>query len=184
MTDARNFSVDDTLRNGLRVTIRAVRTEDRVRIAKAFEQLDRESVYTRFFSYKSELSASELDQIDAMDFVRDVMLVVTTSADGDEIVIASARYVAHDLADGTCAAEVAFTVEEDYQGLGIAGRLLEHLIAIARGCGVDAFEADVLAANKTMLAVFARSGLPMRRERQSGTWHLTLALAPAPSPRS
>jgi len=184
MTDARNFAAEHTLRNGLRVTIRAARTEDRARIAKAFQQLERESVYTRFFSYKSELSASELDQINAMDFVRDVMLVVTTAGDDDEIVIASARYVAHDLADGTRAAEVAFTVEEDYQGLGIAGRLLEHLIAIARGCGIDALEADVLAGNRAMLAVFERSGLPMRRERQGGTWHLILSLAATQPPSS
>lgn len=182
MTDARNFAVEDTLRNGTHVTIRAVRPHDRALIAKAFGQLERESVYTRFFSHKSELSASELDQINAMDFVREVMLVVTTRADDTEIVIASARYIAHDVADGTCIAEVAFTVEEDYQGLGIAGRMLKHLIAIARECGIDAFEADVLAENKPMLAVFARSGLPMRKQRQDGAWHLTLSLASEPSP--
>jgi len=184
MIDARNFRTEETLRNGVRVTIRAVRPDDRARIAKAFSKLDPESVYTRFFSYKSELSDAELDQLNAMDFVRDVMLVVTIGDGGDETVIAGARYVAYDAADGMSAAEIAFTVEEDYQGLGIAGRLLRQLLAIARKNRIVRFEADVLAVNKPMLAVFERSGLAICREHQGDSWHLTLSLAPVPDPSS
>jgi RimJ/RimL family protein N-acetyltransferase len=175
--DARTFVVEDTLRDGTQVTFRAVRPDDRARIAKAFAGLERESVYTRFFSYKSELSPAELARIDTMDFVRDVMLVATTRRAQDEIVIASARYVAHDDADGRLAAEVAFTVEEDYQGLGIAKRLLAHLVAIARANGVARLVADVLPENKAMLGVFSRSGLPTRQQREDGVVHLTLDLA-------
>src|SRR5262249_24544911 len=138
----------------------------------------RESVYTRFFTYKRELGADELAHIETMDFVHDVMLVVTTQVNDEEIVIASARYVADDATADPCAAEVAFTVEENYQGRGIAGRLLRHLAGIARECGMLRFVADVLPQNKAMLAVFARSGLPMRQQRQSGTVHLTLELMP------
>jgi GNAT superfamily N-acetyltransferase len=178
--DARTFVVEDTLRDGTHVTFRAVRPDDRARIAKAFAGLERESVYTRFFSYKSELSPTELAKIDTIDFVRDVMLVVTTVRAAEELVIASARYVAHDDAGGLLAAEVAFTVEEDYQGLGIAKRLLGHLAAIARDNGVVRFEADVLPENRAMLGVFARSGLSMRQRREDGVVHLVLDLvAPA-----
>lgn len=176
MNDARHFAVEDTLRNGTRITIRAIRPDDRERIAKAFGQLDRESVYTRFFAYKNELSAADLARIDTMDFVRDVVLVATIRFAGDETVIASGRYVAHAAPDGTLVAEVAFTVEEDYHGLGIAGRLLTHLIAIARASGIARFEAEVLPGNKAMLAVFTRSGLPMQQRRADGVVHLTLAL--------
>ena len=179
MIDARHYVAEDSLRNGLRVTIRAVRPDDREMIARAFRQLDRESVYTRFFSYKNELSAAELARLDTMDFTREVMLVVTTRIGEDEIVIGSARYVAHDTADGALAAEVAFAVEEDYQGLGIAGRLLTHLIGIARGFHIVRFEAEVLAENKAMLAVFARAGLSMRRRREAGVVHVELALSAA-----
>jgi len=87
MTGARDFFARETLRNGTEVVVRAVRPDDRERVARAFAGLDRESVYTRYFSYKSELSAAELGQIDAMDFVRDVMLVVTAEVAGAEQVI-------------------------------------------------------------------------------------------------
>ncbi len=37
--------------------------------------------------------------------------------------------------------------------------------SIARRHGIDRLEADVLAGNAPMLAVFERSGLPLRRQR-------------------
>ena len=176
MTTARDYSAQETLRNGTPVVIRAVRPDDRERIAEAFANLERESVYTRFFSFKRELTAVDLAVIDAMDFVRDVMLVVTTRVDAQEVVIASARYIAHDEADGTLTAEVSFTVEEDFQGNGIAGRLLAHLTRIARGNGIARFEAVVLPTNKAMLAVFRKSGLHAAERRDDGVVQVVLAL--------
>jgi RimJ/RimL family protein N-acetyltransferase len=183
MTGARDFFSRDTLRNGTEVVVRAARPDDRERIAKAFANLDRESVYTRYFSYKPELSAAELGQLDAMDFVRDVMLVVTAEVAGAERVVASARYIAHDERDGTLTAEVAFTVAEDYQGNGIAGRLFATLLRLARDNGIARFEADVLPQNKAMLAVFRKSGLPVREQRDGGVVHVELMLGEAPAAR-
>ena len=44
MNDPRDYLVVDTLRNGTTVTIRAIRPEDKTRLASAFKNLDRESV--------------------------------------------------------------------------------------------------------------------------------------------
>ena len=90
--------------------------------------------------------------------------------------IGGGRYVVSGPEQGERSAEVAFMVEEDYHGLGIAGRVLKHLVGIARAKGIASFEADVLGGNKSMLTVFERSGLPMRRRREGGTVHVTLSL--------
>ncbi len=175
MAGASDFVCAETLKNGLAVTIRALRADDRERIAKAVRGLDPESIYTRLFSYRTELTEAGLDRIMRVDPAREVALVVTTGRGADEIVIGSGRYVAGgEGAQRT--AEVAFVVEEHYHGLGIAGRLLRHLAELARANGVVAFEAEVLGENKAMLAVFARSGLPMRKRREDGVVHVTLAL--------
>ena len=181
MTDPRDYTRTETLKNGLTVTIRHLRPDDRERIATAFKLLDRQSVYMRLFSYRSELSEAALDRLMRVDPEREVALVVTTRAGADEIVIGSGRYIASGAAaaGGERTAEVAFVVEEDYQGLGIAGRLLRHFTDIARGQGIVALEAEVLAENKSMLAVFARSGLPMTTRRDGGTVHVRLALRDA-----
>jgi GNAT superfamily N-acetyltransferase len=181
MTDPRDFACAETLRNGLAVTIRHLRADDRARIAKAVRQLDRESIYTRLFSYRNELTEVGLDRIMRVEPGREVALVVTTGAGEDEIVIGSGRYVVTNPDEKERAAEVAFVVEEDYQGLGIASRLLRHFARLAREQDIAALEADVLAQNKSMLSVFARAGLPMTSRRDGGAVHVTLALRDAPS---
>jgi GNAT superfamily N-acetyltransferase len=176
MTDSPGFVRTETLRNGLSVTIRELRAGDREKIARAVRKLDRDSVYTRLFSYRNELTEAGLERIMKVDPAGDAALVVTVGDGPEEIVIASGRYMLSATGAGERTAEVAFVVEEDYQGLGIASRLLRHLSDIGRERGIDALEADVLGENKAMLAVFARSGLPMRKRHDGGTVHLTLSL--------
>jgi len=161
------------LRDGTKLTIRPVRHDDRERVVRAFAALERESVYTRFFAFKHELSESDLARLDAMDLAREAMLVATVNGDEGETIVGTCSYIAQDAAG---AAEVAFTVEEDYQGRGIAGRLLERLVAIARANGFARLEAVVLNDNKSMLRVFERAGLPVTTKREDGTIAVTLTL--------
>lgn len=165
-----------TLRNGLAVTLRPLRADDRDRIARAIRGLDRESIYTRLFSYRNELTEAGLDRVMKVDPEREVALVVTTGAGPEEVVIGAGRMIETGAAGEARKAEVAFTVEEDYHGLGIAGRLMQRFVEIARERGMAALEADVLDTNQAMLAVFGKTGLPMRRRRADGVVHVTLAL--------
>jgi len=176
MTSPRDFVASETLRNGLAVTIRALRAEDREKVAAAIRQLDRESIYTRLFSYRNLLTDAALDRIMRFDPDSEVVLIATLGSGPDEIVIGSGRYIVGADEDGKRSAEIAFMVEEDYHGLGIAGRLLKHLAAIGRAQGIVSFDATVLAENKAMVAVFARSGMPMRKRIEGGEICVTLQL--------
>lgn len=179
MTDASQYAQIETLKNGSATRIRAVRADDKDRFVRAFRNLEAESVYTRFFHAKKALSADELRAATEVDFDSVVALVATIGEDEDETIVGAGRYVAFDGADGLRSAEVAFTVEEDYHGQGIAGRLLRHLAGIARAKGVARFEAEVLPGNLAMMAVFEKSGLPVDKKHQDGTLHVTLSLARA-----
>lgn len=176
MADIRNFSAQETLRDGARVTVRAVRPDDKDKIVAAFRALEPETVYARFFQHKSGLTADELRGATELDFEDDVALVTTLGQGDRETVIGGGRFNAFEEADGRRSAEVAFTVEEDYQGQGIASSLLRHLTRIGRERGIIRFRADVLADNDAMLAVFERSGLPMSVSRDGNVLHITLDL--------
>ncbi len=176
MVDAHRYTVTETLRNGMAVTIRAVRPDDRERLIAAFEKLEPESIYARFFSYKDELTDAELKHYTEVDFDRRVVLLVTTGAGEDETVIAGGSYTAYASSSDAHSAEVAFVVEEDYHGLGLAGRLLHHLGLIARERGIERLEAEVLPDNRAMLAVFKRSGLSITEERLDGAIRVTMDL--------
>jgi RimJ/RimL family protein N-acetyltransferase len=161
-----------TLKNGTAITLRALRPDDRERMARAVRNLEAETIYTRLFSHRKELTDAGLDRLMRVDPERDVAMVATTGTGADEVIIGGGRYVG--TAEGR--AEVAFTVEEDYQGQGVAGRLFDALLGVARARRVEAFEADVLAENPSMLRVFERTGLPVRRRSEGGVVHLELRL--------
>jgi GNAT superfamily N-acetyltransferase len=176
MTSPADFCVAETLRNGLAVTVRALQPDDREKIARAVRGLDRESIYTRLFSWRNELTEAGLERIMRFDPAGEVVLIATLGSGVGETVIGSGRYVVRQDAGPTRSAEVAFMVEEDYHGLGVAGRLLRHLAGVARTQGIARFDASVLPGNKAMLSVFARSGLPMQKRTADGEVRIELAL--------
>jgi RimJ/RimL family protein N-acetyltransferase len=170
--DARHYSACETLRNGWQIQIRSMRPDDLPRIELAFGKLEQESIHARFFGAKSGLTDADRRTIMEMDFDTRVALVITLAEEGQETIIASGSYSRF----GNDVAEVAFIVEEDYHGQGIARRLLWHLAFIARECGITRFEAEVLPFNTAMLRVFAASGLPMKARREDGVVHVSLDL--------
>ena len=175
--DDRRFNQTAALRDGTPVTIRVMRPDDRERIVTAFSKLEPGTIYTRFFSFRKEIPAKTLDRIADIDFDHLAGLVATIGSGSDETVIAVASYVVVQADDGVRTAEVAFTVEEDFQGQGLATRLMAALTLLARKHGIARFEADVLSGNTPMLVVFQRCGLAMRRHSEGGVVHVTMDLA-------
>lgn len=176
--DPRSLREHWQLRDGTQVLVRAVRADDRPRIVRAFHELDPASVYTRLFSYRKELTDADLDRVAGVDFVDAVVFVVAKSgaADGDEVLIGGVSYYARTLQDGARVAEIAFTIEEDYQGLGLARRLLALAATVARGQGIVRLEAEVLPVNHAMLSVFRHSGLPLTERIDDDVVHVEMDL--------
>jgi len=177
MIDPRNYSAQESLKNGLRITVRAIRPDDKAALLAAFQGLDERTIYLRFFAPKQKITPRELKEATEIDFVRTVALVTCLQDGAGEKIIGAGRYTAIGDAEPPDKAEVAFTVEEDYQGLGIASLTLRHLANIAREKGIAQFHAEVLQENKGMLAVFSRSGFPMEQGFAEGICHVTLSLA-------
>jgi RimJ/RimL family protein N-acetyltransferase len=181
LIDAAKYEVTDTLKKGAVVKIRSIKPEDKEKLSEAFRNLESESIYTRFFQHRKDLTEKELKAATEVDFENMVALVVTVGEGENEIIIGGGRYVIMDNTAARRSAEVAFTVEEDYHGQGIAGRLLQHLARIGREKGVSNFVAEVLPGNKAMLAVFSRAGFPMQKHHEEGVMHVKLSLKEASS---
>lgn len=181
-TDPAAWTRRTTLKDGTPVLIRPVRADDRERLIRAFRELEPETVYTRFFSAKRELSEYDFARIAGSDFVHALALVATVPRDGDEQIIGGGAYTMLDRAGEPPTAEVSFTIEEDYHGQGLASRFMALLIEAGRVRGIARFEADVMAGNLGMLTVFERSGLPQTRRLEGGAVHVVMELAPPAEP--
>ena len=170
--DARHYAVEEILRDGGSIHIRAIRPDDRQRLADHFQRLSPTSIYFRFFGAKRRLTDDELTRFTEVDFEQHVGLVATLREAGEERIIGVGRYIVRDPASACDRAEVAFAVLDDHQGRGIGTVLLEHLAVIAEAKGIKEFEADVLGENNRMLEVFARSGFVVKRSHAAGVVHV------------
>ena len=161
---------DVVLADGGTVRVRPVRAEDEPAVLALYERLSDESIYLRFFSPVPRPTAVQLERLTSIDYHDRVVLVAEL---GDHI-LAIARY--DRCGDGE--AEVAFTVDDDQQGRGLATLLLEHLAVVARGNGVHVFIADTLADNMKMLNVFAAAGWVSERHFDTGTVRVRFNIDP------
>ncbi len=165
---------DVVLTDGGTVHLRPIRPTDDPGLLGLFARLSRESVYMRFFSPVSAPTEQQLRHFTNVDYDNRMALVAEL---GDEIV-AVARY---DRTRGEDEAEVAFTVQDDQQGRGLATIMLEHLAAVARTHGIRAFMAETLPDNRKMLGVFRDAGYEVVREFADGVVHVHFPIDPTMS---
>ncbi len=169
----REYNVHETLRDGAKIRIRAIRPDDKGRLLEHFHGLSPASVHNRFFAMRRELSDSDLARLTELDFRDHVGLAATFGDAEAERFIGVGRYIR---AAEPARAEVAFAVLDEHHGRGVGTLLLEHLAKLARVSGITEFEADVLADNRQMLTVFEQSGFRLRREARLGTVHLVFSI--------
>lgn len=135
------------LRDGRRVTVRSMRPQDAALEQQFVRGLSASARRMRFFSSIKELSPAMLHAFTHPQFPESVALIATTLAAVTEVQIAVARYASTDTPG---VAEFAVVVDDAWQGLGLAGRLLRGLITAATVAGLDALEGLVLAENVRM----------------------------------
>ena len=76
------------------------------------------------------------------------------------------------------AAEVAFAVDDHFQGKGLGTMLLDRLATIAGAHGFKRFEAVTLTENSAMLEVFHESGFEIRSKSERGCVNVQLSIDP------
>jgi RimJ/RimL family protein N-acetyltransferase len=173
MPQAAQYSAVETLRNGRRLIIRALRPDDRADFLAAVERASGQSLYRRFFGAKRGFTSEEEKFFLEVDFVKHVALVAVLEEADRPAIIAGGRYVVIEPAK----AEVAFVVIDQYQGQGIGTALLRHLARIATQGGINEFVAEVLPENRSMLKVFEKSGFVMGTKRDGQVVHVTLRMS-------
>jgi acetate---CoA ligase (ADP-forming) len=160
------------LRDGSVATVRRSSPDDRDAMRRFFHELSPESRRRRFFA-TGEPADTLIDSLcDSADASRNVTLVAVRQLDGDMRFIAVGSY----LSIGGESAEVAFAVDDRFQGKGLATELLERLAAIAAANGFRRFDATTLADNHAMIEVFRDSGFEVRSKSASGVVDVTLTL--------
>jgi GNAT superfamily N-acetyltransferase len=175
-TYGRDYSEVVDLADGTTVRIRWLDTEDKDKLRKGFRRLSMESRYRRFLAPKSTLTDAELDYLTDVDQYRHLALGVTlvegeSAGEG----IAVARCIR--LGEESRTAEIAVTIVDAYQGLGLGSMLVERISVAARERGIDTFRATLLAGNTPMRMLLSRLGPVEVVERDGSVMTVDVTIA-------
>ena len=171
------WEADVVLRDGGTAHLRPIHPSDADAVQAFHVGQSQNSIYMRFFAFKSKLSSKELKRFTEVDYKDRVALVITI---GGEI-MGIGRY---DRLDDPAEAEVAFNIADAHQGRGIGSILLEHLAAAARENGIRKFSAEVLPENRKMLMVFSDAGYDVKRHFDDGVVSLEFNIDPTDKSRA
>jgi acetyl coenzyme A synthetase (ADP forming)-like protein len=151
------------LRDGTAAQLRVASPTDRAALGELFARLSPESRHRRFLSVAVPSDKTVADLCDSSDPRNVLTLVVSRTVGGQERLIATGSY----LAVGDDTAEVAFTVDDAFQGKGLGTLLLERLSLLAARHGFRRLTAVTQTDNRPMIDVFRESGFAVA-ERAGG----------------
>ncbi len=164
-----------TLRDGTPVRVRPIRPDDAPRLIEFHSRLSMNTTRLRFFTPMKRLSATFAEHLCTVEFKKRCAFVISP-LDSDSI-HAVGRYEA----ESRYSAEVAFVVEDSFQGKGIGTILLDRLVEHARTKGFDRLTAVVLCENLNMLTLFRESPYSPEITMQSECAFVKMNIA-APEP--
>ncbi|WP_288842315.1 bifunctional acetate--CoA ligase family protein/GNAT family N-acetyltransferase [uncultured Deefgea sp.] len=151
------------LKNGLPLVLRPIRPEDADLIALFVSKLSEESRYNRFMSTLKSLPQAMLARFTQLDYTREMAIVATVETGIGTEIIGVARFNANPDRD-SC--EFAVVISDQWQGMGLGGRLMNALFIAARDMGLSVIEGEVLSSNKTMLTFMKHLGFSIARHAE------------------
>ncbi|MGE5255239.1 MAG: GNAT family N-acetyltransferase [Hyphomicrobiales bacterium] len=137
--------------DGTEVVIRPAKPVDERRIQEHYYSLDKEDIFSRFRHEKTSFSRSDVEVRSHVDYVKDLTLLAVVGEFGFGRVVAVGECM---LIEKINMAEVAFSVNKQYQNKGIGRRILSKLADTSRERGIFGLMAYTSPNNQAMVRMF------------------------------
>ena len=160
-----------TFKDKLELRFRAIRPSDEEEMRRLFYRFSEEAVYYRYFTPVMAMPHKKMQEYVNIDYNRTMSIVALEGDVGKGKIIAEARYIKLHTKPF---AEIAFIVDEEYQGYGIASYMLQKLIRIAKENNLKGFTASVNESNGAMIRVLRKSGLTVETRLEDGVFSVTM----------
>jgi len=168
----KNLVKRHTFKNGLQVLFRGIRPSDEEAMRRLFYRFSKDTVYRRYFYPIKTMPHIKIQEYVNIDYGW-VQSIVALAGDIDsERIIAEARYVKDEETD---LGDLAFVVDENYQGQGIASYLYKLLIELAKERGLKGFCAEVLEENESMLHILGKGDVLMTKNLKDGLYSVKIS---------
>jgi len=169
------YETEVVLRDGSIIIMRPVKKDDTELWLAFLSRLSPHTKYLRFHQVPKQMEMEDAIRFCTVNYTNTFAIVAEIIKEQHRDIVAIGRY--YRLPDKR-SAEVAFVVEDTYQGKGIGFKLMESLVNVARDNGITTFEADVLAGNEDMMNVFRDYGFHVTSKLEVDVYHVTFPIAP------
>ncbi len=163
-----------TLRDGRMVTVRAIRPDDVERLQQFHSRLSPDTIVMRYFRAAPVLHTSDATRLTHLNYDNRMALVATVGVGPDERIVGVVRYERVTATE----AELAFVIEDGWQGQGISTNLLARLLRYAKAKGFETMSAVTMSSNMRMRAVLSHTGYPVKSHYADGCQYFELQLTP------
>jgi acyl-CoA hydrolase/GNAT superfamily N-acetyltransferase len=166
-----DIATEQTFKGRLKVRFRAIKPSDEESMRRLFYRLSDKMVYRRFFYPIRTMPHDAMQEYVNVDYGQEMSIVALAGEPGRGDIIAEARFAKE---EQSAYGNLAFMVDEKYQGHGIATYLYKMLIRLAKERGLKGFTAEVLEINDEMMKVFGKADLLVNTQLQDGLYRLTI----------
>jgi len=160
-----------TFKGEIPIRFRAIKPSDEEQMRRFFYRFSDEAKFYRFFYSVKTMSHDKMQEYVNVDYSKEMSIIGLSGKLGDETIVAEARFVRD---DRSSYGEVAFLIDDRFQGLGIGSYMLDLLIQMAREQGLMGLTAEVLSDNLAMKKVFEKTNYPMEAQLENGVYRLTM----------
>jgi acetyltransferase len=167
------------LDSGLRIGLRLTRPSDAPRVRAFLDRLSRETRLKRFFMAMPEVDERSVNHFTFYNPRERIVVAATAPLAGVEEIVGLADIALVE----TGVAELGVVVDDEHQGMGVGGALIEAVSSLAAAHGATHLRAEMLERNRAMVRVLERLGrtvqtvenghvlaytrLPLRAERRA-----------------
>lgn len=163
LQDQSRIRINSQLKDNTPVLIRLIRSnsKDRARYLAGYKRLSERSRYCRFLYNPRSLSEKMIRYFTVVDNYNHLALCAKDLRDDNGIGVA--RYIRK--SDHPTVAELAITVIDDYQNMGLGSQLMEQIIPLAMQNGIHKFVGHLLEDNHAMLNILRRYNADIQWEQ-------------------
>lgn len=158
-------------KGGVSVKFRAIKPSDEEGMRRFFYRFSDQMIFYRFFYLVQTMTHDQMQEYVNVDYSREMSIVGLVGKSDSEKIIAEARFVKDDASNY---GDVAFLIDEAYQGIGVGTYLLHLLIKLAQTQGLKGFAAEVLPENQPMMKLFEKTHHSLEKGISNGACYVKI----------
>jgi acyl-CoA hydrolase/RimJ/RimL family protein N-acetyltransferase len=139
--------------DGEKITFRPAKTTDSRLIQEHFYSMDKKDISKRFFGLRMHFFWDELKNMFMVDYKNKFSVIAYVGEEGLGKVVGVGMYC---IDEGKDIAEVAYSLDQGWQGKGIAAKLQQKIVDAARHNGLAGLYAMTFTDNNSMIKLFKK----------------------------